>query len=551
MTRASHTVVMITAGALGWAVAIYILQLHVRIGPARQRVGISWAPGTSDAARQTAETTLGLRDGYPIEPGTWAYHVPHHSRAAVRRIVTDPRVVYTDHIYREGSRVLIVDDRYPRLLLRALEEDLGPPMSLAAALAGLVLLWPVRRELLRPVAAARAFPHLELVAGVSCLVIGFAFFYDNGQGVDENIHYDQIRRLAHGDWSLNPTLTTIPGFHAIIAALVWPAGATELSVRVAVFTLSLAAVAVFYALARTLQPEHAGMRTLQFTLLPILFPQFFLIYTDVTSMLFVLLLMLAAAQRKYRLAGVLGLLACLVRQDNAIWVAFAAVWSYVRDHAWTWKPLVHSIARYATFIATGVAFLLFVAVNHGQVALGADVSSHPLRSLYFTNIFFLMFLSFFFFLPLWWGYRREIAKRLRSWWPWLSLAVLFPLFWLGFVNDHPHNTERADFFLRNAILVYFSSTALRKLLFFLPVALACLCVASVPMKRPWWLLFPFTMLFLLPEWLVEQRYYLVPLSLFLLAREQSSPWSERLQTALFFIASVGLFVMVERKWGWM
>jgi len=119
------------------------------------------------------------------------------------------------------------------------------------------------------------------------------------------------------------------------------------------------------------------------------------------------------------------------------------------------------------------------------------------------------------------------------------------------VNDHPHNTERADFFLRNAILVYFSSTALRKLLFFLPVALACLCVASVPMKRPWWLLFPFTMLFLLPEWLVEQRYYLVPLSLFLLAREQSSPWSERLQTALFFIASVGLFVMVERKWGWM
>ncbi len=162
-----------------------------------------------------------------------------------------------------------------------------------------------------------------------------------------------------------------------------------------------------------------------------------------------------------------------------------------------------------------------------------------------------MFLSFFFFLPLWWGYRREIAKRLRSWWPWLSLAVLFPLFWLGFVNDHPHNTERADFFLRNAILIYFSSTALRKLLFFLPVALACLCVASVPMKRPWWLLFPFTMLFLLPEWLVEQRYYLVPLSLFLLAREQSSPWSERLQTALFFIASVGLFVMVERKWGWM
>jgi hypothetical protein len=61
----------------------------------------------------------------------------------------------------------------------------------------------------------------------------------------------------------------------------------------------------------------------------------------------------------------------------------------------------------------------------------------------------------------------------------------------------------------------------------------------------------FTILFLLPEWLVEQRYYLIPLSLFVLARDQTSPWSERLQTTLLFVGSAGLFLMVERKWGWM
>lgn len=175
-------------------------------------------------------------------------------------------------------------------------------------------------------------PELELAGAAAFLIIGFAFFYDNGQGVDENVHYDQIVRLVSGDWSLNPVLTTLPGFHAIVAASVWgPGGATQFSVRLAVFGLSLATVGVCYALARALQPEYAVTRTIQFTLLPILFPQFFLIYTDVTSLLFVMLMMLAAVHRKYEVAGALGLVSCLVRQDNVIWVVFVVLWSYLRD----------------------------------------------------------------------------------------------------------------------------------------------------------------------------------------------------------------------------
>jgi alpha-1,2-glucosyltransferase len=422
----------------------------------------------------------------------------------------------------------------------------------ALALFGVVLLWAARREL--PILAdfVSSFRGAGLTAAVLCLCVGFAFFYDNGQAVDENNHYDQIVRLASGNWSMNPTLTMLPGFHALVAALVSvTGGVSEFSVRVTVFALSLATVGVFYALATRIEPSCAGMRTLQFTLLPILFPQFFLIYTDVTSVLFVLSMMLAAEDRRYWLAGGLGLVACLVRQDNVIWLAFVVLWSYQRDQGWTWTPIAQTLTRYSTFVATGVVFLLLVAANHGQVALGDDAGSHPLRSLYLTNIFFLMFLSSILFLPLWWGYRREFLERLRSRWLWLALLGVLPVFWLGFVNDHPHNTERADYFLRNAILIYFSSTAVRKLLFFIPVAIAVIGFAAVPMKRAWWLIYPFTILFLLPEWLVEQRYYLIPLTLFMLGRESSSPRSERLQTMLFFAGSAGLFMMVERSWGWM
>ena len=402
----------------------------------------------------------------------------------------------------------------------------------------------------------RAFHGLELGVALALLYIGFRLFDVGGQAVDENVHYDQIVRLATGRWSsdrsVNPLAPSmLPGFHAIVAGLVWATGqVSESSVRLTVFLLSVATVGAFHALARTLQPEQAGTRTLQFTLLPILFPQFFLIYTDVTSLLFVLLMMLATAQRRYWAAGVLGLVSCVVRQNNVIWILFAVLWSYVRDHGWTWKPLSQSLTRYWTFVATGVVFLLFIVLNGGEVALGRDAGKHPL-GVYVTNIFFLLFLSGFLFLPLWWGYRRDVLASLSSHWPWLSLLGLFLIFWFVFANDHPDNNKRPEFFLRNAILMLFSSTTILKLLFFVPVAVSALCMTAVPMKKPWWLLYPFTILFLLPKWLVEQRYYLIPLSLFLLAREPTAMWSERFQTALFLIGSAALFLMVTRMGMWM
>ncbi|MEQ1757241.1 MAG: hypothetical protein ABL986_02910 [Vicinamibacterales bacterium] len=546
-----RTVSVLVIAALCLGACFSILFIHIRSGPRQQSIGIRWAPDTGDLARQAAERRLRLQNGEASDSGTWTYRLQDHATASIRRIVTDPLVADTSHIDRQAFRIIIDAPGIPTPVRRLLERDLGVVGSLVFGVFGLVALWTARREITLGAEALRATRGLEVVVALTALIVGFAFFVDNGQGVDENIHYDQILRFARGDWSLNPTLTTIPGFHALVAGLAWlTGGASELSVRVIVFLLSIATVLVFYALARALQPEHAGIRTLQFALLPVLFPQFFLVYTDVTSLLFVLAMMLAASHRRYRLAGALGLLSCLVRQNNIVWVAFVMLWSYLRASGWTWRPIGESLVRYWTFIATGVAFLLFVAANNGQVALGDDAASHPLGVLRVTNLFFALFLSCFLFLPLWLGSRREWLTRLTRIWPWLTLVIMAAVFWFGFVNDHPHNNERADFFLPNAALIYFSQTALRKLLFLVPVAIASLGVMVAPLRGPWWLLCPFTMLFLLPEWLVVPRYYLVPWSLWLVAREPAAAWSERLQVLWFVVASVGAFLIVERAWGW-
>jgi len=98
--------------------------------------------------------------------------------------------------------------------------------------------------------------------------------------------------------------------------------------------------------------------------------------------------------------------------------------------------------------------------------------------------------------------------------------------------------------------MFFASEPLRKLLFFVPVAVTSACLTALPLRRPWWLLYPFTVLYLAPEWLVVPRYYLIPLTLFLLAREDAPASSERVQTGVFALASAVLFVVVERGFGW-
>ena len=300
---------------------------------------------------------------------------------------------------------------------------------------------------------------------------------------------------------------------------------------------------------RLLADCFAPVSTLQFGLMPILFPFLVLIYTEAATLLFILLMMYFTLTKRYRLGGLAGLAACLIRQNSIPWVLFAMLLSYLDERGWNlplrgdWRVL---LGKYWTFILTGALFVAFMLAN-GGVALG-DEGSHPLGSIHLTNVFFLLFLTFFMFLPSWIARRREIRALLRRREAWLGLIMLFFTFWFGFINDHHYNTDYGYYFLRNAILIYFSSGGFQKFLFFIPVALAALWLWVVPLRRNWWLLYPFTVLALLPAWLVEQRYYLISLTLFLLAREPESRAVEYLQLALFAALALPIFIVIERQW---
>jgi len=114
---------------------------------------------------------------------------------------------------------------------------------------------------------------------------------------------------------------------------------------------------------------------------------------------------------------------------------------------------------------------------------------------------------------------------------WLVLAEVFLLYFFFFKADHPYN--HMGRFFRNWLLWKMLESPLSKCLHFLPIGYAILSLCVTPLsRRSFYLLYPFTLLFLAPLPVIEIRYCFVPFALFILFK---GPDSERI--TLFSLAS--------------
>ena len=80
------------------------------------------------------------------------------------------------------------------------------------------------------------------------------------------------------------------------------------------------------------------------------------------------------------------------------------------------------------------------------------------------------------------------------------------------------------------------------------MVVALISIPSIRLKRrAELLLYPMTLLFLFPSWLIEHRYYIIPFSLFLLLREQESERAEAGIALFSIIVSLGLYLPVIER----
>src|SRR5258706_16378836 len=91
---------------------------------------------------------------------------------------------------------------------------------------------------------------LLLATVLAILTGGYLYMRDAPLVEDEVVHANQIRRFIRGQFFVDPDLTTVPGYHAVVAAAGWLASDSSTAfLRGVQVLLSLASVVVFHRLA--------------------------------------------------------------------------------------------------------------------------------------------------------------------------------------------------------------------------------------------------------------------------------------------------------------
>src|SRR5262245_33532221 len=156
---------------------------------------------------------------------------------------------------------------------------------------------------------------------------------------DEGFHAPQIWRFYQGDATVGENAAMLPTYHAAMALLERTIGRhSDLLLRFLNLVGSLAIPVLMWRLVSRDQPFEAGMRTAQWYVMPLLFPFYFLVYTDAWALAAVLGMMLAATNGRFILAALAAVIATLLRQDMIVWVAMAWGLTVTRDVDFTaWR----------------------------------------------------------------------------------------------------------------------------------------------------------------------------------------------------------------------
>ena len=363
--------------------------------------------------------------------------------------------------------------------------------------------------------------------------------------VDEYSHLPQIRMLLAGDWAVEPSITQIPGYHALVATVARLFGApTYDDLRLVSTLIGVASVVAFAGCARALGVPRPGLRTVQFAFFPLLFGFRFLLYTDTLSIALVLGMGWAVLVGRTNTAGVLGLASLLVRQTNVPWVAAAPLLGLLVEPGLLKRPALDLLKRHATFVLAGAAFVAFVVINDGVAMTPAEQEKHPL-GLNWGNLAFLLITAPLVALPLtvsraptalreWRGRSAVVGALVFG-----ALAALFVTRW---EVEHGSNLALANF-IHNHIVVDVASGVGPRLG---GVALAAVGLATVAgMERGRLAALGLVgALSLLPLRMVEPRYWIPVWTVFLLLRGDAGARTERALALWFGLLSAALFVLL-------
>ncbi|MCC5830367.1 MAG: hypothetical protein JJU36_13060 [Phycisphaeraceae bacterium] len=383
-----------------------------------------------------------------------------------------------------------------------------------------------------------------VLAGVAA---GFLLSHDMTIVADERFHHRQVIRYMTGDYTTVEELTMPPTYHALQAALNRPFPyPSRITVRLTNMMLGLMAIGLFFLLARQIKAEHAPLRTVQAAFLPILFPFFFVIYTDLVALLLILGATFFTFHRRYNLAGLIGIAVLLVRQNAIPWLAMLVAMSYLEAYGprLEWRPLYRHALRCWAFALAALAFVVFVVLNHG-VAIG-DAERHPL-GLHRDNIYLFLVCCALLILPLQLPALAGPDSVLRKPWAIATALATIVVAYVDFWWLNPPTPEPDSIFLRRHVIDYAAGHLWAQLLYSALAGAGILALLSIRLQRPsWYLIYPFTLATLIPTKLIEPRYYITTFVFLLLFRKVQRPGWEMCVTVAYAVAAFALLIAIVR-----
>lgn len=344
---------------------------------------------------------------------------------------------------------------------------------------------------------------------------------------DEKFHAVQIWMLYESQGRLAGNITVPPTYHYAIAKITQLVGVYHDNLlRLISLLVGLLAVPAIYHIAKHYNPVNAWEKTLSIYFAPLIFPYFFVIYTDIWSLAAIATTILLALQRHFFWAGITGAIAIIIRQDNAAWVGltylyicFDAIKHFNKESLI--RFILNALTKGAVFNMVFIAFLAFIYIN-GGVAIG-DANAHKISSFNIANLHIFLISCWALFLPLHIQQLPRIISLLKKPIILLIIFIAFISYVATLKNVHPYNNMMYDYFIHNAFIRWLAENPLIKSLSFIPAAWAFLSLATMPIPDwRWRLLLPVAILAAISHPLIETRYYIPAFFLIHILRPSAS-----------------------------
>lgn len=366
---------------------------------------------------------------------------------------------------------------------------------------------------------------------------------------DEFFNYRSIVSIFKGGRP-EVFMSTLPGYHYItgfILKIFTNTLPTLMTVRLMSVFFGIGLSVVILLVARKIDKKTSVITTFEVLFLPIIFPFYFVAYGDVLSLIIVILSFFCLLKKQNFLSGFFGVISLVVRQDNIFWLALFCLFIFLdqrcADKRTNW---IKFFKRTWIFFAGFLTYAIFVLVN-GGVAVG-DKVSHVI-GIYSGNIYFFLFIFLIFTLPFAVSLFPKIKRRIQEN-PLIILTIIlaFVVFIMTFKVDHVYNIGR-DFFLRNRVLHFFDAGLLEKFFYFIIVAYSVFLLLETKFwEKKYYLLYPAIILTLMPNSLVEVRYYFASMTLLILFRKKENLFLEYSIIGISILFDIFFFCAMYKHW---